>query len=97
MTGTDDTWCDWCGKQIPPQTRRSRDGRVFCGDKCLAADLRGADAASVVDIVGELSFALLWKTALLSRFRLVASDIDLTAEEDAVRLQAAIDTAVVVL
>lgn len=26
--------------------------------------------------VGELSFALLWKTALLSRFRLVASDLD---------------------
>ncbi|MBF6277057.1 hypothetical protein [Nocardia nova] len=34
------------------------------------------EAWSMLDIVGELSFALLWKTALLSRFRLVASDID---------------------
>jgi hypothetical protein len=34
------------------------------------------EAWSMLDLVGELSFALLWKTALLSRFRLVASDID---------------------
>lgn len=31
---------------------------------------------TMVDLVGELSAAILWKTALLSRFRLVASDID---------------------
>ncbi|MEU1550215.1 hypothetical protein [Nocardia sp. NPDC005745] len=30
----------------------------------------------MLDQVGELSFSMLWKTALLSRFRLVASDID---------------------
>jgi hypothetical protein len=30
----------------------------------------------MLDLVGELSFSLLWKTALLSRFRLVASDLD---------------------
>ena len=30
----------------------------------------------MVDLVGELAFALVWKTALLSRCRLVASDID---------------------
>lgn len=35
-----------------------------------------AEAWDMVDTVGELSYALLWKTALLSRFRLVASDID---------------------
>ncbi|WP_280246276.1 hypothetical protein [Nocardia abscessus] len=35
-----------------------------------------AEAWDMLDVVGELSFALLWKTALLSRFRLVASDID---------------------
>lgn len=34
------------------------------------------EAWDMLDQVGELSFALLWKTALLSRFRLVASDID---------------------
>lgn len=34
------------------------------------------EAWDMLDNVGELSFALLWKTALLSRFRLVASDID---------------------
>ncbi|WP_229434722.1 hypothetical protein [Nocardia farcinica] len=35
-----------------------------------------AEAWDMLDLVGELSFALLWKTALLSRFRLVASDLD---------------------
>ncbi|MBF6416972.1 hypothetical protein [Nocardia cyriacigeorgica] len=35
-----------------------------------------AEAWDMLDLVGELSFALLWKQALLSRFRLVASDID---------------------
>ncbi|MCM6777919.1 hypothetical protein NDR87_31525 [Nocardia sp. CDC159] len=35
-----------------------------------------AEAWDMLDHIGELSFALLWKTALLSRFRLVASDID---------------------
>lgn len=34
------------------------------------------EAWDMLDLVGELSFALLWKQALLSRFRLVASDID---------------------
>lgn len=34
------------------------------------------EAWDYLDDVGELSFALLWKTALLSRFRLVASDLD---------------------
>lgn len=34
------------------------------------------EAWGMLDLVGELSFAVLWKTALLSRFRLVASDID---------------------
>lgn len=42
----------------------------------------GADSAwqneawEMLDLVGELSFMLLWKTALLSRVRLVASDLD---------------------
>ncbi|WP_280502025.1 hypothetical protein [Nocardia farcinica] len=35
-----------------------------------------AEAWDMVDLVGELSFALLWKVALISRFRLVASDLD---------------------
>ncbi|WP_280421157.1 hypothetical protein [Nocardia carnea] len=35
-----------------------------------------AEAWNLLDLVGELSFAMLWKTALLSRFRLVASDLD---------------------
>lgn len=34
------------------------------------------EAWDMLDLVGELSFVLLWKTALLSRFRLVASDLD---------------------
>ena len=51
-----------------------------------------------LDIVGELSFALIWKTALVSRFRLVASDIDpetgkptgTTDNQDAIKLVARI-------
>ncbi|WP_203236864.1 hypothetical protein [Nocardia panacis] len=35
-----------------------------------------SEAWDMLDLVGELSFAMLWKTALLSRFRLVASDLD---------------------
>lgn len=34
------------------------------------------EAWDMLDLVGELSFALLWKVALISRFRLVASDLD---------------------
>lgn len=35
-----------------------------------------AEAWHMLELVGELSFAMLWKTALLSRFRLIASDLD---------------------
>lgn len=56
--------------QIPPEkwgkvTKPSGEGGKWA-----------AEAWQMVDIIGELSFALLWKTALLSRFRLVASDVD---------------------
>ncbi|WP_280185469.1 MULTISPECIES: hypothetical protein [Nocardia] len=51
------------GRITRPQ-QQGRDGKW--ADECW----------EFLDIVGELSFALLWKTALISRFRLVASDID---------------------
>ena len=35
-----------------------------------------SQAWNMLELVGELSFSVLWKQALLSRFRLVASDID---------------------
>lgn len=46
----DDDWCDWCGKEIPAQTRRSRDGRVFCDGKCLAAYRAKGDPPVVVEL-----------------------------------------------
>ncbi|MFR9773064.1 hypothetical protein [Nocardia sp. SC052] len=51
------------GRITRPQ-QQGRDGKW--SDECW----------DFLDVVGELSFALLWKTALISRFRLVASDID---------------------
>lgn len=50
MTFAEDAWCDWCGKQIPAQTRRRRDGRVFCGDQCVAAFRVKADPPTVVEL-----------------------------------------------
>lgn len=49
------------GKVVKPQTE--------------SKDWQG-EAWSMLGIVGELSFALLWKTGLMSRVRLVASDVD---------------------
>ena len=34
------------------------------------------EAWEMVDLVGELAFGIMWKAALLSRFRLIASDLD---------------------
>ncbi|MGF6889667.1 hypothetical protein ABH933_009231 [Nocardia sp. GP40] len=52
MTGrtraVDDQWCDWCGGEIPAQTRRSEDDRVFCCDECLANYRRRGDLAHAV-------------------------------------------------
>ncbi len=55
---------------VPPQkwgkaAKPKGDGRKWQGE-----------AWDMLELVGELSFALVWKTALLSRFRLVASDLD---------------------
>lgn len=44
----DDDWCDWCGKEISPQTRRTEDNRVFCSDRCLAEYRRRGDLAHAV-------------------------------------------------
>ncbi|WP_280498901.1 hypothetical protein [Nocardia cyriacigeorgica] len=56
---------------IPPE-RWGKITKPATGDSGKWAD----EAWDMLDLVGELSFALLWKQALLSRFRLVASDID---------------------
>lgn len=57
--------------QIPPD----RWGRITKTAGGRGQDWQ-AEAWDMVDLVGELSFALLWKVALISRFRLVASDLD---------------------
>lgn len=46
----DDDWCDWCGKEIRAQARRSHDGRVFCDGRCVAAYRAKADAPTVVEL-----------------------------------------------
>ncbi len=50
MSRVDELWCDWCGKEIPAQTRRSHDGRVFCGDRCVAAYRAQTDPPAVVEL-----------------------------------------------
>lgn len=57
--------------QVPPD----RWGRITKTAGGRGQDWQ-AEAWDMVDLVGELSFALLWKVALISRFRLVASDLD---------------------
>ncbi|WP_067663998.1 hypothetical protein [Nocardia miyunensis] len=54
MSRVDDEWCDWCGDEIPAQTRRSQDDRVFCGHECLAEYRQRGDLAhAVVELPAE--------------------------------------------
>lgn len=48
MSRIDDQYCDWCGDDIPAQTRRTQDNRVFCSDECLAEYSRRGDLANAV-------------------------------------------------
>lgn len=69
----DDTALAAASAPVPPE----KWGRIT---KPAAGDRDGGkwaeEAWTMVSLVGELSAAILWKTALLSRFRLVASDVD---------------------